>query len=100
MWPMLDSTANPEPRNPAMVFALAGDSTITRGFGTVPPSLLLDFGLLGARTARQGARPAARMSRGGRIMVPERGKTPHRDVRDHRAARHDLRRVEPDLLSS
>src|SRR6266481_5717321 len=35
MWPMLDSTAYPEPRKPAMVFALAGDSTITRGFGTV-----------------------------------------------------------------
>src|SRR5207249_6220625 len=35
---MLDSTANPEPRKPAMVFALAGDSTITRGFGTVPPT--------------------------------------------------------------
>src|SRR5881275_704169 len=41
MWPMLDSTAKPEPRKPAMVFALAGDSTITRGFGTVPP---LSFG--------------------------------------------------------
>src|SRR5437867_10971507 len=38
MWPMLDSTANPEPRKPAMVFALAGDSTITRGLGTVPPA--------------------------------------------------------------
>ena len=31
MCPMDDSTTNSEPRNPAIVFALAGDSTITRG---------------------------------------------------------------------
>src|SRR5438445_13465032 len=29
MWPMLDSTTYPGPRYPAMVRALAGDSTIT-----------------------------------------------------------------------
>src|SRR4051794_17485896 len=94
MWPMLDSTAYPEPRKPAMVFALAGDSTITRGFGTLPPAGS------GGRPARQGARTVARMSRAARIMVPGRGETPHRDLRDDRAARHDLRRVLPDLLPS
>src|SRR5438552_865449 len=98
MWPMLDSTANPEPRKPAMVFALAGDSTITRGFGT--SSALLRFGALGARSARQGARRAAPMSRQVGIMVPQRGETPHRDLRDDRAARHHLCRVLPDLLPS
>jgi membrane-associated protein len=30
------------------------------------------------------------MSRVGRIMVPGRGKTPHRDLRHHRSPRHDL----------
>ncbi len=33
MWPMDDSTVYPLPRKPAMVFALAGDSTMTRGLG-------------------------------------------------------------------
>src|ERR1700683_101703 len=31
MWPTDDSTTNSGPRRPAMVRALAGDSTITRG---------------------------------------------------------------------
>src|SRR5262245_22142788 len=35
MWPMLDSTTKSGPRYPAMVFAFAGDSTITNFFGTV-----------------------------------------------------------------
>src|SRR6266550_1976156 len=34
MWPIEDSTTKSLPRMPAMVFALAGDSTMTRGFGT------------------------------------------------------------------
>src|SRR3954447_21153094 len=32
MWPTLDSTTKPSPRYPAIVFALAGDSTMTRRF--------------------------------------------------------------------
>src|SRR6266568_9018583 len=34
IWPMEDSTTKSFPRIPAMVFAFAGDSTMTRGFGT------------------------------------------------------------------
>jgi hypothetical protein len=37
MWPTLDSTTYPEPRYPAMVLALEGDSTMT---SLVPPLLL------------------------------------------------------------
>src|SRR4051812_24976713 len=33
MWPIDDSTMKSDPRNRAMVFALAGDSTMTSGLG-------------------------------------------------------------------
>src|SRR5256714_7607396 len=38
MWPMLDSTAYPEPRKRGMVVAVARDSTITMGFGSAHPA--------------------------------------------------------------
>src|SRR5438094_8660222 len=34
MWPIEDWTTKSRPSIPAIVFALAGDSTMTRGFGT------------------------------------------------------------------
>src|SRR5258705_412400 len=39
MWPMLDSTANPEPRKPAMVFALAGNQVAYAVGNRLGPSL-------------------------------------------------------------
>ena len=39
MWPIDDSTTTSRPRNPAMVLALAGDSTITSGLGMTGPRL-------------------------------------------------------------
>src|ERR1044072_10041977 len=46
-----------------MVFALAGGSAITRGFGTIPRSFP-------GRSARQGARPAPQLSRGAALWCP------------------------------
>src|SRR3954451_23615236 len=39
MWPTLDSTTKSSPRYPAIVFALAGDSTITRRMGFPLPAM-------------------------------------------------------------
>src|SRR2546423_13158001 len=61
MWPIEDSTTKSRPRMPAMVFALAGDSTMTRGFGT--------GGRMG--TPRGGCQAAQAAERGVRTLFPQ-----------------------------
>src|SRR2546421_10418648 len=60
MWPIEDSTTKSLPRMPAMVLAFAGDSTMTRGFGT--------GGRMG--TPRGGCQAAREDERGIRELFP------------------------------
>src|SRR5258708_20847107 len=94
MWPRLARTRNsPRPRKPSMVFALAGDSTITSVFGTSCPHELS----LGCRRRPSlaappvgGAHPARS---GGQSKVTPRVQSSHR----HPGPRpqDDLRFVQP-----